>query len=184
MNSAEQNPVFGYSYPDFTDMYNEYLEQSGGLPSTEQNVIGFYRKTFLENDEMFSEGNLQSETAPRTISRNARGNQKPDAVLSQLVPGKFRENIFQRRLPLVLFSREREETMALRALRLRMVIQNKAAHHKRCAAFYQFIYNSSGGHIFLKGSTIRSCYVMFLQPVLKRLVQLLTALQHKSDRRG
>ena len=45
--------------------------------------------------------------------------------------------------------------------------------------FYQFIYNSSGGHIFLKGPAIRSCYVL-LQPVLKRLVQLLTALQHKT----
>lgn len=60
--------------PDFTDMYNEYLEQSGGLPSTEQNVADFIRKTFLENDEMFSEETCNQRLHPGQY-QNARGNQ-------------------------------------------------------------------------------------------------------------
>ena len=60
--------------PDFTDMYNEYLEQSGGLPSTEQNVADFIRKTFLENDEMFSEETCNQRLHPGQY-QTARGNQ-------------------------------------------------------------------------------------------------------------
>ena len=82
-------------------------------------------------------------------------------LVPTVVPGKFRKYLPAAASLVYFQGKGRNNGTAGIAASNGNTDKSSSSQTMRCL-FYQFIYNSSGGHIFLKGSTIRSCYVTFL----------------------